>query len=171
MRKEMDEGWPSIVFLLREPHLPSSEEALQLARNAWGAAGPVELVGTVGEHSFVFQASELTFALHAGAVRYEIGGVSLAAAPQQCWDQHNAWLAVDLPGRRCEEHRQAGKLADAYGSLMFFVYKYWSPNCLALYFPDEGVTIPNLGDLIQSIRWSATNGVDLRFLKRPKTHP
>lgn len=169
--KKHNEGWPSIVFLLRDPHLPSPEDALQIARNAWGAAGAVELAGRVGEHGFVFRASELTFALHAAAVRYEIAGVSLPAAQQQCWDQHTAWLAADLPGRRSEKLRRAGTLAAAYGSLMYFVNKYWSPNCLALYFPGEMVTIPHQGDLMQSIRWSASNGADLRFLKQPKTHP
>lgn len=168
VRRGENEGWPSIVFLIRDPHLPSPKEALQLARQAWGAAGSVDLIKTVRENCYVFRASDLIFGLYAAPGRYEIDGLSRPAVQQQCWDQHTAWLSVDLPGRRTEDLRKAGTLASAYGSLMFFVNKYWSPNCLAIYFPDEGVTIPNQGDLIQSIRWSAGNGADLRFLQEPK---
>jgi hypothetical protein len=165
LRKENNEAWPSIVFLLLRPHLPSSEEALHLARNAWGAAGPVELAGTVREHSFVFRATELMFALHAAPSRYETGAMNLSAVQQQAWDQHSAWLSVDLPGKRTAVLRQQGSLGGAYACLMYFVFKYWSPNCLALYFPDERTTVPNHGDVIESIRWSRRNGIDLQFLR------
>ena len=164
--KEDDDAWPSNVFLLRIPHLPSPEEALQLARNAWGAAGPVEIAGVVREHSSLFRASPLMFALHAAPSRYDVGAMTLTAVQQQAWDQHAAWLSVDLPGKRTEMLRQQGSsLAGAYVSLMYFAFKYWSPNCMALYFPDERTTVPNHGDVIESIRWSRRNGIDLQFLR------
>jgi hypothetical protein len=162
---ETQEPWPSVVFLLNQAHLPSAREGLELARSAWGAAGPVELIRAVREHSFLLQASELMFALHAEGARYEIAEQSMTAVQLQCWDQHSAWLSVDLPGRATAELRAAGTLGSAYRSLMFFAFKYWSPNCLGIYFPDERITVPNQGDLIQSIRWLRANGVDLTFLK------
>jgi hypothetical protein len=165
LKKADDETWPSIVFLLLIPHLPSREEALQLARDAWGPAGPIELAGMPRAHSFLLRTSQLMFALHAAPSRYEIDRTDLPAAQLQPWDQHTAWLAVDLPGKRTAVLRQQGSLGGAYAALMYFAFKYWSPNCLALYFPDEGTTVPNHGDVIESIRWSRRNGIDLRFLR------
>jgi hypothetical protein len=40
----------------------------------------------------------------------------------------------------------------------------WNENCLGLYLPVQGVTVPNMGDLISSIRWAAKNGTPLPFL-------
>ncbi len=165
LKKADDDAWPSIVFLLRIPHLPSREEALQLARGAWGPAGPIELAGMPRSHSFLFRTSHLAFALHAAPSRYEIDRTDLPGAQEQPWDQHTAWLSVDLPGKRTSVLRQQGSLGGAYLSLMYFAFKYWSPNCLALYFPAELTTVPNHGDLIESIRWTRRNGVDLQFLR------
>jgi hypothetical protein len=165
---DADEDWPSIVMLLREAQLPTADEAIEMARGAWGAAGPVELLGAVGPHNFVLRVSPLTFALHALAARYGVGEADLPLARQQTWDQHRAWLAVDLPGRRTAELRNKGQLGAAYQSLMHFVAKHWSPNVLAMYFPSEGVSVPNQGDLIESIRWARRNGISLDFLKERK---
>ena len=96
------EDWPSIVLLLLEAQLPTADEAAEMARGAWGAAGPVELLGAVGPHNFVIRVSPLTFALHAVGQRYCISGSELLLTQQQVWDQHRAWLSVDLPGRRLE---------------------------------------------------------------------
>jgi hypothetical protein len=165
---DADEDWPSIVMLLREPQLPTADEAIEMARAAWGAAGPVELVGTVGPHNFVIRVSPLTFALHVVGERYAMSDPTLQLAAKQPWDQHQAWFAVDLPGKRCAVLRKAGQLGSAYRSLMYFVSKHWTPNCLALYFPTERVTLPIQGDLIQSIRWVRQNGTNLNFLKTVK---
>lgn len=166
--KEEDEDWPSIVMLLLDPLLPTAEEAVEMARAAWGAAGPAELVGTVGPHNFVIRVSPLTFALHAVADRYVIDRPALPVAQQQPWNQHRGWFAVDLPGRRSAALREMGQLGGAYQSLMHFIARHWSANCLAIYFPGEGASIPNQGDLIQSIRWARQNGVNLDFLKSRK---
>ena len=163
-----DEDWPSIVMLLREPQLPTAEEAVEMARAAWGAVGPVQLVGTVGPHNFAIRVSPLTFALHAVGQRYATSEPALPLAAKQPWDQHQAWFAVDLPGRRCAVLREKGQLGSAYRSLMYFVSKHWSSNCLAMYFPAEQTTVPNQGDLIQSIRWARHNGTNLDFLKSAK---
>ncbi len=168
-RADADEDWPSIVMLLREAQLPTADEAVEMARVAWGAAGSVELVGTVGPHNFAIRVKPLTFALHAVGSRYEVRKPERPLALQQVWEQHCAWLSVDLPGRRVVELREKGQLGSAFKSLMHFVAKHWSPNCLALYFPSEQVTVPNQGDLIESIRWARRNGINLDFLKQRKT--
>lgn len=168
-KEDPDEDWPSIVMLLRDPQLPTSEAAVEMARAAWGAAGSVELVGTVGPNNFVIRVSPLTFALHAASERYAVRRPTLPISRQQPWEQHQGWFAVDLPRRRCAALREAGQLGAAYQSLLHFVARHWSPNCLAIYFPAEGVSVPNQGDFIQSIRWARQNGIDLDFLKERKT--
>lgn len=162
---DSDEEWPSIVLLLEEPVLPTPDQAIEMATKAWGATGPVELLGTVGPHNFVIRVSPLTFALHAVGDRYEVDAPQLPTVQQPCWDRHKAWLSIDLPGKRVSELRKKESLAGAYKTLMYFVHKHWSENCLAAYFPAEGTSIPNLGTLVDSIRWVRRNGVDLDFLK------
>jgi hypothetical protein len=167
-----DEGWPSVVLLLSEPVLPNAKEAIEMAKAAWGAARPVELVGTVGTHNFVIRVAPLTFAIHAVAQPYQVDADGASTEQQRCWDQHKAWLAVDLPGKSAIALRASGQLAGAYKVLMFFPFKHWSQTCLALYFPAERTTwatLPNRGDLIQSMRWARQNGIDLDFLKERKT--
>jgi hypothetical protein len=161
-----NEDWPSIVLLLEQPVLPNAEEALEMARKAWGAAGPAELVGSVGPHNFVIRVLPLTFALHAVGNRYEVDTPPLPEVQKQCWDRHKAWLSVDLPGKRTSELRLRGQLSGAYLALMYFVDIHWSENCLAAYFPAEGTMIPNVGNLIDSIHWARRNGIDLDFLKK-----
>jgi hypothetical protein len=163
-----EDDWPSIVLLLREAVLPSAEEAIEMAGTAWGAAGQVELLGAVGPHNFVIRVAPLTFALHAVGSRYEAETGQLNAMQKQCWDQHSAWLSVDLPGRQVGVLRQSGQLAGAYKSLMYFVLRHWSQNCSALYFPSEQATLPNYGDLIDSIRSARRDGINLDFLKENK---
>jgi hypothetical protein len=140
-----------------------------MARAAWSAAGPVELVGVVGQHNFAIRVSLLTFALHASGNRYDISRLEAPLAQQQVWEEHRAWLSVDLSGRRTLEFRAQGRLGSAYQSLMHFVAKHWSSNCLGIYFPSEGATVPNHGDLIESIRWARRNRINLDFLKVRKT--
>ena len=160
-----DEACPSIVMLLREGRLLSDKEAVRMATDAWGKVGPVELIGKVGVNSHAIRVDKLFFAIHSANRRYEIPGAELPEAQQQCWDQHNAWMSVDIPTARITQLKEQGHSKSTYNILMFFVFKNWSANCLGIYFPAEGVTVPNLGDLIESIRWSARNGIDLKFLK------
>jgi len=51
-----------------------------------------------------------------------------------------------------------------YKVLLIFVFLSWANNCLTVYFPAEGVTIPNFGDLTQNIRWARRAGLDLSLL-------
>jgi hypothetical protein len=87
---DSDEEWPSIVLLLEQPVLPNAEQAVEMATEAWGAAGSVELLGTVGPHNFVIRVLPLTFALHAVGNRYEVDTPPLPEVQKQSWDRHKA---------------------------------------------------------------------------------
>lgn len=163
-----NEDCPSVVLLLRRSQLPTSEQALEMARSAWGGAGPVEIVGFVPPHTYAIRASELFFAMHSVPRRYEASPPITGDLQRQCWDQHGAWLSVDMPTAKATELRESGRLGEAYFSLLFFAHKHWSPNCLALYFPAEGVVVPNQGNPVDSIHWSLQNGTNLDFLRREK---
>ncbi len=157
--------WPTIVFLLQVGNVLTADDAVRMCQAAWGAAVPVKLIGVVSEGHYALEASPLFFAFHSVAARYPVDGLHLSQVQQQCWDGHSAWMSVDLMRNPASELRKAGTLAQAYKTLLYFVFKHWSPSCPALYFPCEGVTLPNHGDLVESIRWCGRNGIDLTFLK------
>jgi hypothetical protein len=163
-----NEDCPSVVLLLRESQTPTEEQALEMARSAWGAAGPVEIVGSIPPHTYAIRASELFLALHAVPRCYEASPPISGDVQRQCWDQHGSWLSVDMPTAKVTELRESRRLGEAYFSLLFFAHRHRSPNCLALYFPAEGVTVPNQGNPVDSIRWSLQNGANLDFLRREK---
>ncbi len=51
-----------------------------------------------------------------------------------------------------------------YKLLFLMVHQLWDENCLGFYLPAHQVTVPNMGDLIASIRWAGRNGTPLAFL-------
>jgi hypothetical protein len=86
---------------------------------------------------------------------------------QRPWDQHRAWLSIDMP-LIAKGLRETEAWGESHKLLLIFAFKSWSPNCLAIFFPTEGVTVPNFGDLADSIRWGRQNGLKLDFLNKPK---
>jgi hypothetical protein len=54
--------------------------------------------------------------------------------------------------------------AACYKLLFLMANQLWDENCLGLYLPVQNITIPNMGDLIASIRWAGNNGTPLPFL-------
>jgi hypothetical protein len=167
---EKEEDWPSIVLLLNKSVEPSERDVLDLATRAWGAAAkePPKIVGRPRSGSFVLQVDKFFFAFHGANQRYDIEGQETSEAQQRPWDQHIAWLSIDLPegGRKSKEVWPA-----AYSLLLVFIRLLWNENCLAMYFPAEGATVPNLGDLVESLRWAGKNGTDLRFLQKQSSPP
>ena len=157
--------WPSIVFLLRQSHVHTPEEAVHMCQEAWGAAHQVELIGIVTEGHYAIKAGPLFFAFHSVNQAYRIQGLQLTQVQQQAWDQHTAWMSIDLTKSREKILKEEHSLGVAYKPLMYYASRNFSPNCLALYFPAEGVTVPNLGELIGSISWCLRNGIDLSFLQ------
>jgi hypothetical protein len=114
--------------------------------------------------SYILTCGTLVFSVHLGSEPYGVEGQERSETQQRPWDEHQAWLSIDAPTAKVEKLRQAKALGDVYKLLLVYVFKLWSSNCLGIYFPAESVTVPNLGDLAQSIQWSRKNGIDLTFL-------
>jgi len=159
------EYFPSAVMLLREPAFPSEDDVLMKAQKAWGASGPVERVATMREGaSHVLRSGPMIYSLHMNAGRYGgsvEGGSDILMRP---WNEHRAWMSMDMPNARCEQLRRGNALGDFYKILLIYAFLSWLENCLGAYFPAEGVTVPNLGGLAESIQWGRRNGLSLSFL-------
>lgn len=157
--------WPSVVVLMAAPAFPSGEEILSRAERAWGNAGPAKLIASPHEGaSRLIQCGPLSFSIHCANAKYGEQTGHGGNILQRPWDDHKAWMSVDLPLLRNEALYQSGELANMYKVLLVFVFLGWSNNCLGVYFPGEGVTVPNFGDLAASINWGRQNGLNLNFL-------
>jgi hypothetical protein len=158
--------WPCVVILLREPHFPAPEEVLRTAQASWGVHAPVESVGKLKEGaSYILRSGGLIFSVRFGVDRYGVEGQQPIEVLQRPWDEHKAWMSIDMPNERNEHLYKTKALGGSYQLLLVFAFKSWSANCLGVYFPAEGVTIPNLGELSESIQWGRKNGLDLDFMK------
>jgi hypothetical protein len=157
--------WPSVVVLMAEPWFPTKDDVLARAQKAWGNAGQATLVGTLRDGaSQVIKCGSMSFSIHFANARYGGGSSGGDEILQRPWDAHRAWMSVDLPDMRNESLHRAGELGKMYKVLLIFVFLCWTNNCLAVYFPGEGVTILNLGDLASCIQWGRRNGLNLHFL-------
>jgi hypothetical protein len=160
------DDWPCIVLLLKKPLFPSPEEAVQTGQESWGAHAPVELMSIAnGGKSYILTSGTFVFSVNFGSGPYGLEGQEPSEAQQRPWDEHNAWLSVDAPTQKVEKLRQSTALGGVYQLLLVYAFKTWSPNCLGMYFPAESVTVPNLGELSQSLQWGRQNGINLSFLK------
>jgi hypothetical protein len=159
------EYFPSVVMLLREPAFPSADEVLIKAQKAWGAGGRVERVATMREGaSHVLRSASVIYSVHTDASRYGgsvEGGDEILMRP---WNEHRAWMSIDMPNTRCEQLRRHGVLGDIYKVLLIYAFLSWSESSLGVYFPAEGVTVPSFGALAESIQWGRRNGLNLSFL-------
>lgn len=163
---EREKDHPSVVVLLRAPQFLTQQQVLEKGTKAWGANAPVELIGALNNGtSFVLRSGKFTFAIHQVNQRYESRECEPIESVQRAWEQHTAWMAVDFPATSSSHLRQIKSLGACYKQLLIYAFLCWSPNCLALYFPMEGPTVPNLGDPVESIKWAGKNGINIRFLK------
>jgi hypothetical protein len=159
------EDYPSVVILLKEQQFLASEKALELGQRAWGTHEAVELIGVVNHGaSYALRSGKFFFAVNQAGRRYKIKGHERSDLLQRPWSDHMAWLAIDMPTQSSAKLREIDSLGSAYKLLLIYAFLYWSPNCLSVYFPAEGVTVPNLGDLADSINWGRRNGINLDFL-------
>jgi hypothetical protein len=136
-------SWPSVVILLRRAQHYSIEDLSKMA-------------DAPQIHVSIFQEDQ----------RYSFEITTASASSDsplsRMWAEHTAWCAVDVPNRYnvpINERRECYKL------LFHFVNKAWGTDVCGLYLPAEErqfpcampSQIPNLGDLIASFKWSATN--------------
>jgi hypothetical protein len=169
-KNAQEESWPSIVMLLRNPHILPIEELSKLSDAAWGMTeteGRVSpRVTDAGMGSVVFQlAPTIFFGFHQISSHYALPS-SLQGQSEdpvsRMWREHTAWCAVDAPDRYdlLDKQRQ-----ECYKLLLNLVAKLWNSNVCGLYFPAENervkpvvpAHIPNRGDLIASIKWAGAN--------------
>jgi hypothetical protein len=106
----------------------------------------------------------MSFSIHCANARYDGEGERGDDILQRPWNDHKAWMSVDLPKLSNKALYEAGDLAKMYKALLVFVFLCWNNNCLGVYFPGEGVTVPNFGDLAGSINWGRQSGLNLNFL-------
>lgn len=161
-----EDVWPTVVMLLKKPIFPNAEEAVKVANVCWGQTTPVELATTENsESTYILRRGNKAFSIHLGRQRYDVEGHEPTEILQRPWDEHRAWLSIDMP-LIAKGLRETQAWGECHQLLLIYAFKSWSPNCLAIYFPAEGVTVPNLGDLAESIRWGRKNGLKLDFLNK-----
>jgi hypothetical protein len=170
-------SWPSIVMLLRHPQYWSEENLLKLADAAWGMSeenGRVspKIIHVSKDGSVLFQlATSISVNIHQVGQRYSFpkSGEDAPDDPRtRMWTEHNAWCAIDIPNRYDLAPKER---RDSYMLLMHFINKVWSKDVCGLYLPGEEMQspavmpsqIPNLGDLIASVKWSGTNPASIRI--------
>jgi hypothetical protein len=157
-----EEPWPSVVLLLRRPPMLTDDVILEKAKKAL-VSDSVQLTH-LGNVRLLF-AKNLPFTFFEEAQKYSVPGLETSVERQRAWNEHTAWIAVDFsPGQKVPR----SKWASFYTALMTLVVEFWDDNCAAMYFPAEGVTVPNLGSWKDSMRWSKANGTNFAFLAKQK---
>jgi hypothetical protein len=163
---EEEEPCPALVLLLGSPVELTREKALELATQAWGGPeAPASVARRARMGRWLVRVSDVLFGIRAGRSRYREPGQESNQVRQRAWDRHEAWLAVDFPhGPKMPE----SEWPSCYKLLFLMASTLWDENCTGLYLPVQGVTIPNMGELIASIRWAGNNGTPLPFLHEPE---
>jgi hypothetical protein len=156
---------PSLVLLLAMPVELTDEMVLELAAQAWGGADSAATLERAGRGRWLIRVADVPFLLRNSRKRYWQHRHETNQARERVWDRHKAWLAVDYPeGPRMPE----SAWPSFYKLLFLMANQMWDANCLGLYLPVQHVTVPNMGDLIGSIRWAGNNGTPLPFLHEPQ---
>jgi hypothetical protein len=106
----------------------------------------------------------MVFASHTQPQPYGGGGREPTEFLQRPWDDHRAWMSIDMPKGRNRSLSEQRALGLIYKVLLVYAFLMWGPNTLAVFFPGEGVTIPNFGELAACIQWALRTGLDLSFL-------
>lgn len=160
------ESWPSLVLLLKEFQPLSDERLLQLADKCYGMSSPngrisPELVSntSVGR---VLRVQFFFIHIPEARQRYKISGKEESEVRQRTWDEHTAWRSVDFPKQKASN---PAKRSEEYKLIFHLATQLWDEDCLALYVPEHGITIPNLGGWKESLIWAGKNGSNLEFLR------
>lgn len=161
-----EDAYPSVVLLLESPREITKDRALALAERAWGGAeSGISIAHDSARGSWIIRAADMLFGLRSGQSRYQPRASEGNATRQRVWNGHSAWVAVDYAeGRNTPE----SEWPSCYKLLFLMVHQLWDENCLGFYLPALRITVPNMGDLIASIRWAGQNGTPLAFLHEAK---
>jgi hypothetical protein len=153
----------SVVVLLRRPISFSDQELLELADQTWGLNGPdgrvsPSLVGRTKSgktgQARLLRVNMLHIAIITAAEPYFANRKTEVNSPRDvieaAWNDQSAWMAIDY--HRTKFDKPASRYT-TYQVLLLFANKLWDDNCTGLYLPLEGVTMPRLGSLIESLKW------------------
>jgi len=162
---EEEDPLPSLVLLLERPIDLTRGAVLELATQAWGEAEHQTTIvrGRRGGRWLV-RVSDVLFGMRSRTGPFRRQGSETNEVRQRVWERHRAWLEVDYPGG---PKMPESEWPACYKALFLMASHLWGENCLGLYLPVQDVTVPNMGDLISSIRWAAKNGTPLPFLHEP----
>lgn len=156
---------PALVLLLERPMELTRQSALELAVQAWGDGESfAEIIQSHRRGRWLVRVSDVLFGVRSGSRRYRRRGYEGNEARQRVWERHRAWLEVDYPDA---PKMPESEWPSCYKLLFLMANCLWGENCVGIYLPVQDVTIPNVGDLIASIRWAANNGTPLPFLHEP----
>lgn len=177
--------WNSLIERIRGPQSPHSsvsfvflesgwkpltdEALLERAQAAYRAAAPkggISILEKRTASSRVIKMESFFFAYHQARQTY---ARPLSEAPeniQQAWNNHVSWSSIDWIRPELEEKDKAA----ARKLLLPLVAYLWGSHVTGLFFPDHGLTVPNLGTLADSIRWSRKNGVPVQELFPPQSN-
>jgi hypothetical protein len=162
---EEENPCPALVLLLEEPLQLTRSAALELARNAWGEENEASIAPRRSGGRWLVRIADARFGIRGGQGRFRHQGHETNQVRQSVWERHRAWLEVDYPpGSKMAESEWPA----CYKALFLMANHLWGENCLGLYLPVQDVTVPNMGELIASIRWAAKNGTPLPFLHEPE---
>jgi hypothetical protein len=154
------------VLLLDQPVPLTRSAALDLAAKAWGESdNEASITPRRRRGRWLVRVSDVHFGMRGGKGRYRRQAQETNEVRQRVWERHRAWLEVDYPGG---SEMAESELPACYKALFLMANHLWGENCLGLYLPVQEVTVPNMGDLIASIRWAAKNGTPLPFLHEPR---
>jgi len=153
---------PSVVLLLHKPVFPLRTEVEKAAQCIHSNQGELEyLPGQRNRASHLIRCGSMLISIHGADQPYGEGIEEMLDVLQNAWDQHHAWLAIDLPHERNHALQKAGRLRESYALLLKLSDALWSENCTGVFFPSEAILLPNTGTLRSSMEWARRNGITL----------
>ena len=162
---------PAVSFVLLESRFEPLPDDLLLdrAQSAYDSAKPsgVEVLADRTDASRVVRVENFYFAFHQAQQPYSRPPFESTEVIRQAWNSHVCWSSLDWASPALEEKDKQG----ARKIMLRLVELLWSANTTGLFFPDRGLTIPNMGTLGESIRWARRNGVPVHELFPPVTSP
>ena len=156
---------PNVSFVLLETeYQPLSDDILiQHAQTAYETAKPnggIELLDSRTPASRVLRVENFFFAFHQAQQRYTGPPPGSTEVVRKAWSDHTCWTSLDWAGSELAEKDKPG----ARRIFVPLVSLLWRSNIAGLFFPDRGLTIPNVGEFPESIRWARRNGIPVQEL-------
>jgi hypothetical protein len=109
------ENYPSVVVLLKEPVIRTSDDSLDLVTRALGADADVQLISVLNNgNSHLIRHGKFFFTFHQADRRYELPGYKPTGVVRTAWNEHTAWIAFDLPAQSSAKLRELKHFRERY---------------------------------------------------------